>query len=62
MSYNQSTQTGHIGHSVEVNKVLRNTYFLLAMTLAFSAVTAGVAMAMNFGFGVPPLNIINKFL
>ncbi len=52
MSYNQTTQTGHIGHSVEVHKVLRNTYFLLAMTLAFSAVTAGIAMAMNFGFGM----------
>lgn len=32
---------------VEVNKVLRNTYLLLAMTLAFSAVVAGLAMAMN---------------
>ncbi|CAI3799479.1 Bax inhibitor-1/YccA family protein [Rheinheimera sp. MM224] len=50
MSYNQNTHTGQIGHSVEVNKVLRNTYFLLAMTLTFSAVTAGISMAMNFGF------------
>ena len=32
---------------VEVNKVLRNTYLLLGMTLAFSAVVAGLAMAMN---------------
>lgn len=30
-----------------VNKVLRNTYALLAMTILFSAVTAGVSMAMN---------------
>ena len=29
------------------NKVLRNTYLLLAMTLAFSALTAAAAMAMN---------------
>ncbi|MDG4555565.1 MAG: Bax inhibitor-1/YccA family protein [Candidatus Competibacter sp.] len=29
------------------NKVLRNTYMLLAMTLLFSAVTAGIAMATN---------------
>lgn len=28
------------------NRVLRNTYLLLAMTLAFSAVTAGVSMAL----------------
>ena len=30
------------------NKLLRNTYVLLAMTLAFSALTAGLSMAMNF--------------
>lgn len=30
------------------NKLLRNTYTLLAMTLVFSALTAGVSMAMNF--------------
>lgn len=29
------------------NKLLRNTYSLLAMTLIFSALTAGVSMAMN---------------
>ncbi|MAG77482.1 MAG: Bax inhibitor-1/YccA family protein [Thalassotalea sp.] len=33
--------------AIEINKVLRNTYMLLGMTLAFSAVTAGVSMAMN---------------
>lgn len=32
---------------VEVNKVLRNTYALLAITLLFSAIMAGVAMAIN---------------
>ena len=30
------------------NKVLKNTYALLAMTLLFSAVTAGIAMKFNF--------------
>jgi modulator of FtsH protease len=29
------------------NKVIRNTYTLLSMTLLFSALTAGVAMALN---------------
>jgi modulator of FtsH protease len=29
------------------NKVLKNTYLLLSATLAFSALTAGVAMALN---------------
>ncbi|WP_137220891.1 Bax inhibitor-1/YccA family protein [Shewanella sp. MEBiC00475] len=35
--------------TTEVNKLLKNTYMLLAMTLAFSAVTAGLAMAINLG-------------
>ncbi|MEW6131562.1 MAG: Bax inhibitor-1/YccA family protein [Pseudomonadota bacterium] len=34
------------------NKVLRNTYMLLAMTLLFSALAAGVSMAMNVPYGV----------
>lgn len=32
---------------LQTNKVLRNTYSLLAMTLAFAAVVAGAAMAFN---------------
>ena len=32
---------------IEVNKVLRNTYSLLAMTLIFSAVTAAISMTLN---------------
>ena len=34
------------------NKLIRNTYTLLAMTLAFSALTAGVAVLIN----MPPLH------
>lgn len=45
-------QTAAALSSVEVNKVLRNTYMLLSMTLAFSAVTASIAMAMNMGHGM----------
>ncbi|MEX2468915.1 MAG: Bax inhibitor-1/YccA family protein [Pseudohongiellaceae bacterium] len=37
--------------ALAVNKVLRNTYLLLAMTLAFSAVTAALS------FNAPPVNI-----
>ena len=33
--------------SVTANRLIRNTYMLLALTLAFSAVTAGIAMATN---------------
>ena len=42
MAY-QSTQAS----ALQTNKVLRNTYSLLAMTLAFAAVVAGGAMALN---------------
>ena len=36
---------------VSTNKVLRNTYMLLGMTLLFSTVTAGISMAMGLGHG-----------
>ena len=35
--------------TLEVNKMLKNTYMLLAMTLAFSALCAGIGMAMGVG-------------
>ncbi|WP_299002207.1 Bax inhibitor-1/YccA family protein [uncultured Shewanella sp.] len=34
---------------LQVNKLLKNTYMLLSMTLAFSAVCAGLAMAISIG-------------
>lgn len=43
-------QTGaHAQPVLETNKVLRNTYMLLGMTLVTSALSAGLAMAMNIG-------------
>ena len=33
--------------TLATNKVIRNTYMLLSMTLLFSALTAGVSMALN---------------
>lgn len=48
MAFNQSYQSAKPMVSAgETNKVLKNTYFLLAMTLAFSAVTAGISMTMD---------------
>ena len=35
----------------EASKVLRNTYFLLGLTLAFSTLTAGLSMAIGVGHG-----------
>lgn len=45
----QGSATGSV---LSTNKVLRNTYALLAMTLLFSASMAGVAMATN----APPMH------
>lgn len=48
-----STQTGvGTGINADAMKVLRNTYTLLAMTLLFSAFTAGISMAMGVGHGI----------
>lgn len=45
--------TGSIGieSALSTNKVLKNTYMLLGMTLLFSAATAGIAMATGLGQG-----------
>jgi modulator of FtsH protease len=40
--------------TLATNKVLRNTYLLLSMTLFFSAMTAGLSMVMN----LPPFGMI----
>ncbi|MDF0535991.1 Bax inhibitor-1/YccA family protein [Shewanella sp. A32] len=44
---NQETLYSTATSGIVVNKMLRNTYMLLAMTLAFSAVCAGLAMALQ---------------
>jgi modulator of FtsH protease len=43
------------------NKVLRNTYALLSMTLLFSAATAGISMVMNLPFFNPILTLVGYF-
>jgi len=48
--YSQTAQTREV-NSVEINRVLRNTYMLLGLTLAFSAFTASIAMAVNLPYG-----------
>ncbi len=39
---------GHAESTLATNKLIRNTYILLSMTLLFSAVTAGISVALNF--------------
>jgi modulator of FtsH protease len=46
---NPQSSTATVIKTTEINKVLRNTYALLSMTLLFSAVTAGIGMALEFG-------------
>ncbi|EGA69630.1 integral membrane protein [Vibrio sinaloensis DSM 21326] len=41
------TRTSSQESALQTNKVLRNTYALLSMTLLWSAIVAGVAMVMN---------------
>ena len=43
-----------VGRGIEINNVLRNTYMLLSATLLFSALTAGISMALNF----PPMGAL----
>ncbi|MEZ5504195.1 MAG: Bax inhibitor-1/YccA family protein [Halioglobus sp.] len=40
-----------IDSALSTNKVLKNTYMLLGLTLLFSALTAGVSMAVGLGHG-----------
>lgn len=62
MAYNETrlsrSQAAQGVSDLGASKVLRNTYALLAMTLLFSAITAGAAMAM----GIERINIFVFFI
>lgn len=47
--------------AVEINNVLKNTYMLLGLTLAFSALTAGAAMAVGIGRGASLVCMLAAF-
>ena len=49
-----STMTRSEASVLSTNKVIRNTYMLLSLTLAFSALTAAISMSM----GAPRLGIV----
>jgi modulator of FtsH protease len=46
---------------VEINKVLKNTYMLLGMTLLFSAVAAGVSIAVGLSQGAALIMTLAAF-
>ena len=48
--------------ALSVNKVVRNTYMLLSMTLFFSAICAVATMAMQVGQGVGFMMLIGGFV
>jgi modulator of FtsH protease len=48
--------------SFETSKVLRNTYALLAMTLLFSAATAGITLSLGMGHGAAMIMMIASLL
>ncbi len=48
MNPNQYATTRPAETVLATNKVIRNTYTLLSMTLLFSALTAGISMVFNF--------------
>jgi modulator of FtsH protease len=57
----QITATRSESQVLATNKVLRNTYALLSMTLLFSAATAGIAMVMNLPPFSPILTLVGYF-
>ncbi len=52
----------HTGSVLQTNKVIRNTYMLLAMTLVFSAFTAGISMLLQMPMMVYLGSIILSFV
>ena len=47
--------------ALSANKVIRNTYMLLAMTLAFAAATAGAAVALGLPYPGFVITLVGYF-
>ena len=54
MAYTDAVQES----ALATNKVLRNTYMLLSMTLLFSAAMAGMSMALNLPYFGPMITLV----
>jgi modulator of FtsH protease len=59
---NDYTIVRSAGRAVETNKVLKNTYLLLSATLAFSALTAGLSMAMAVPTSMYMISVIGAMV
>jgi len=59
---NDYTIVRSAGRAVETNKVLKNTYLLLSATLAFSALMAGLSMAMAVPTSMYMISVIGAMV
>ncbi len=62
MALNEITNTERAGSILATHSVLRNTYFLLSLTLLFSALMAGLAMSNQAGQGSALVTFILGFV
>ncbi len=62
MNTNNVAATAQSSALIRTNKLIRNTYMLLAMTLVFSTLTAAVSMAVNPPFFVYLGSVIASFV
>ena len=61
MQSNMNLNAASQSSAIEINKVLKNTYMLLSMTLVFSTVTAVISMAMNLSHMVALVMMLGAF-
>lgn len=61
MSQQPYAVSSHAGAAPAVNKLIRNTYTLLSLTLLFSAMTAGISMALNLPYMGPLVTLGGYF-
>mgnify|MGYP000038254630 FL=1 len=61
MQSNMSLNAASQSSAIEINKVLKNTYMLLSMTLVFSTVTAVISMAMGLSHMMALVMMLGAF-
>jgi modulator of FtsH protease len=62
MAFNDSAVTRSSSSILETNKVLKNTYSLLSMTLVFSGIMAAISMAVNPPYMVSMISSIGALV
>ncbi len=62
MAFNDSAVTRSSGSVLETNKVLKNTYSLLSITLLFSGIMAAISMSFNVPYGASMISSIGALV